>query len=256
MNPDYAENRRRLKRFSSAIRENSEIVPARKSAKPDNMSDAPNQTRLDRRSALKFFAVGAAAPSLPLQAEEAKPATVPPIDPVEAKPRGTSTDPDLVQINKCPWPKVLTAPELKTITVLSDIILPEDEKSPSASKAGVPDFINEWVSAPYEKQRNDLQTVRSGLAWLNTESFKQHQASFTDLKEAHQLALCDAICSEQTAKPEHAVGAKFFTTFKGLCLSGFYSSAAGFQDLSYRGNSPIPQFPGPPEEVLKHLGLV
>lgn len=224
------------------------------------MSEVSPTTRLDRRSALKFFATGAAGAAVPtsVPSARAEDAPVKPqvVDPASAVPRGTSTDPNLVQPNNCPWPKILTDPELKTISVLADIILPADDLSPSASQAGVPDFINEWVSAPFEKQIADLQTIRSGLAWLNTESFKRNEKSFVELDQAAQLGICDEICSTETAKPELMIGATFFIAFKGLCLSGFYSSEAGFKDLGYKGNVPMPTFPGPPPEVLKHLGLV
>lgn len=225
------------------------------------MFEASPTTRLDRRSALKFFATGAAGAAVPVSApvaraeDSAVPVKPVVVDPASAVPRGTSTDPNLVQPNKCPWPKVLTETELKTISVLADIILPADDHSPSASQAGVPEFINEWASAPFEKQIADLQTIRSGLSWLNTESFKRSEKSFVELDESAQLAICDAICSPEKAKPEHKVGAAFFTAFKGLCLSGFYSSEVGFKDLGYQGNLPMPTFPGPPPEVLKHLGL-
>jgi hypothetical protein len=76
--------------------------------------------------------------------------------------RGIGTDPNL-QKKEIPWPLVLTDAELKTVKVLGDIIIPADENGPEASAVGVPEFINEWVSAPYEQQRGDLKTLRN--AW-------------------------------------------------------------------------------------------
>lgn len=225
------------------------------------MSDAPSPHRLDRRAALKFLATGAAGAAVPVSRADAQdkpttPATPPPFDPAVAAPRGTLTDPNLTQPDKCPWTKLLTPAELETVTVLADIILPEDEKSPAASKAGVPEFINEWISAPYEVQEADRAIVRGGLAWLNTESFKQDGKRFTELESAKQLAICDSIASVAKAAPELKIPAQFFRKFADLCLSGFYTTSTGFQDLGYVGNTPMPEFPGPPQEILKKLGLV
>src|SRR5712675_3228015 len=86
--------------------------------------------------------------------------------------RGIGTDPNLLK-KEIPWPLVLTEAEMKTVKVLGDIIIPADENGPEASAVGVPDFINEWVSAPYEQQQADLQTLRKGLAWLDAESRKR-----------------------------------------------------------------------------------
>jgi hypothetical protein len=220
------------------------------------MSDAVPPTRLDRRAALKFFATGAVGVSVPAGNVKAEAKTAQALDPAMAIARGTLTDPNLVLPVPSAWPRVLTEPELKTIGVLADIILPADEFSVAATAAGVPEFINEWVSAPYEKQQSDLAAVRSGLGWLNTEAYKQSGKSFVEMDATQQLALVDLICSPEKAKPEHQIGALFFQRFANLCLSGFYSSDAGFEDLRYRGNLPTPEFAGPPPEVLQHLGLV
>jgi hypothetical protein len=46
----------------------------------------------------------------------------------------------------------------RLVTFLADLILPEDEYGPAASALRVPDFIDEWVSAPYPKQRATPKT--------------------------------------------------------------------------------------------------
>ncbi len=206
----------------------------------------------NRRTALKFLATGAAgASTLAARSEDKVVAS----DPAIAKARGTSTDPDLNSPIKAPWPLVLTAPELALMAVLADIVLPADEVSPAASKVGVPRFINQWLSAPYELQRADLDIIRPGLGWLNTYAFKTHAQRFTDLTESQRTGLLDTMANPAAVKAEHEVGAVFLQKFIDLCLTGFYTSGAGFQDLGYKGNVPTPTFLGPPPEVLRHLGL-
>lgn len=218
------------------------------------MSDSPSPPRLDRRAALKFLATGAAGAAVPRTYAE-PPTPNPAVDPAAPIPRGGLTDPSLTQPDKCPWLKLLTPAEMKTIGVLADLVLPADERSPAASQAGVPEFLNEWVSAPYPLQQADLTVIRPGLAWLNTESFKRHKTGFIALSPEQQTTLLDTIANPAKADPEHQIGAAFFQKFIDLCLSGYYSSSVGFEDLQYRGNLPMPNFPGPPPDVLRHLGL-
>jgi hypothetical protein len=154
-----------------------------------------------------------------------------------------------------PWDRVLTEAEMKTVTVLADVMIPADEKSPAASAVGVPDFINEWVSAPYPLQSADREIVRSGLAWLDTESRARFQKEFTQLSPEQMAAICDDICLVSKAKPEHKTAATFFARFQTLTAGGFYTTPEGWADIGYVGNVAMPTFPGPPPEVLKHVGL-
>ena len=208
------------------------------------MSDQDN--KIPRRDALKWLASAAAA--APVIATGKATAAEP-----TAAPR-TSTDPDLVK-PVVPWNRILTEAELKTLTAICDVIIPEDEKSPSASAVGVPDFINEWVSAPYPTQMTDRQTIRGGLSWLNTESSQRFEQEFADLKSEQKTSICDDIAYLPKAKPEHRFGALFFAKLRDLTATGFYTTSQGMKDIGYVGNMPLTKFDGPPPHVLKHIGL-
>ena len=95
--------------------------------------------------------------------------------------RGIGMDPNLLK-KEIPWDRVLTAEEKKIVTVLGDIIIPADEHGPAASAVGVPDFIDEWVSAPYETQQKDGKVIRDGLAWIDAEAKKRFGKGFSKLK--------------------------------------------------------------------------
>src|SRR5688500_744299 len=64
---------------------------------------------------------------------------------------GYGSDPDLMREYKPGdlWPLTFTKKQQRTVAALCEAIVPADEKSPSASSLGVPDFIDEWISAPY-----------------------------------------------------------------------------------------------------------
>ncbi len=215
------------------------------------MSDKP--TTFSRRDAFKWLtgtAAGAATVSAPAAPTETEPA--PPAYPT----RYSLNDPDFNKPYVTPWEKVMTVEELKTTTALADIILPKDANGPAASEVGVPDFINEWISAPYEEQHEAAETIRGGLAWLNTESFRRFEKGFTDLAGAQQIQIVDDICDESKTKPQHQTGARFFKKFRQLCVGGYYTHSATWKHLGYIGNvSMAGAFPGVPDEIIKKLGL-
>ena len=201
-------------------------------------------TPLSRREAVQRMLAAAAAFGLLEQRSHG-------LTPV---PPTLGSDPDLHK-KIIPWNRILTEAEMRTVTVLADAIIPADEKSPAASAVGVPDFINEWVSAPYPHQMADREQIVPGLAWLDQEAQKRFKKSFADLGHEQISAICDDICSKPKAKPPFRKAAGFFAKFRELTAGGFYSTPEGWKDLGYIGNVPMAEFPGPPPEVLKHLGL-
>ncbi len=206
---------------------------------------------LSRRHALKWFAGTAAAPAFaaPHETEPAPPAYLR---------RDSLHDPDYSKVAPydLAWEKQMTPAELGTTKALADLLLPKDETSPAASEVGVHDFIDEWISAPYDKHREDGEVVRGGLGWLNTESFKRYGKNYVELAEAQQVEIIDDICDAEKAKPEHQVGAVFFKAFRQLCLSGYYTHSKTWPSLGYTGNISLGgAYPGVPKELIEKLGL-
>ncbi len=141
--------------------------------------------------------------------------------------------------------------EIATITVLADMIIPADDRSGSASEAGVIDFIDFNVG-----DQEELQVpVRGGLAWLDAYCRKQHGTSFvkSDLQQRKQIL--DTIAWPSMASPELSAGVAFFNRFRDLVASGFWSSKMGVDDLQYSGNVYVQEWKGCPQEVLEHLGI-
>jgi Gluconate 2-dehydrogenase subunit 3 len=170
---------------------------------------------------------------------------------------GYGSDPDLVKFYKPGevWPLTFTKEQHRATAALCDAIIPADEKSPSASSVNVPDFIDEWISAPYPEQAADRKIIIAGLEWLDGESQKRFHQPFSDLTTAQQQKICDDISHVPKAKPEFTNAAIFFAKFRNLAAGGFYTTPTGWKDIQYVGNVPLTQFNGPPPEVLVHLGL-
>ena len=215
-----------------------------------NTPDTTQPARMDRRSAIKWMLTAAASVAImdrDAMAAEATPKTA----------VGYGTDPDLIRSYKPGdvWALTFNDPQRRAATALCDVIIPADEKSPAPSKLGVPDFIDEWISAPYPGHDADKTTVLDGLKWLDAESQKRFGNDFADLVLKQKTAICDDICSFGKAKPEFKQAAQFFRKFRDLTAGGFYSTPEGMKDIGYVGNVPIATFEGPTPEALKHLGL-
>jgi hypothetical protein len=147
-------------------------------------------------------------------------------------------------------PKFFTDEEMKTIAVLSDIIIPRDAVSGSATDAKVPDFIEFIV-----KEKPEYQIpMRGGLRWLNLQSATLYQKPFTAIAPSQQITIIDQIAYPKKAKPEMKHGVAFFSLMRNLTASGFYSSEIGTKDIGYMGNQPN-QWNGVPDDVLKQYGL-
>ena len=147
-------------------------------------------------------------------------------------------------------PEFFTAHELATITVLSDIIVPKDAISGSATEAKVPEFIAFIVKDMPEHQ----VPVRGGLKWLDRHSNNKHSKQFVACTPAEQIGIVDEIAYPKKAKPEVSQGVSFFNKMRDLVTTGFYTSEIGVKDLGYMGNVPN-QWNGVPAEVLKQYGL-
>jgi len=217
----------------------------------------------DRRTTLKLvIAAAAAMPALRARAAGAtgfqpgKPASgdVQRYVPVM---NGYGPDPDLIKAYEKGefWPLTLSAQQRQLAAALSDLIIPADERSPSASAVGAVDFIDEWISAPYPAQRADRDTVLNGFTWLDGEARSRFERPFAELREPQQRAICDRICDPSRAAADLQEPARFFNLYRNLTAAGFYTTAAGRKDLQYIGNVPLQHFDGPPVELLRKLGL-
>lgn len=167
------------------------------------------------------------------------------------------TDPDMVNPS-VPWSKTLTADQLNMVAHLSDIICPEDEGGPSATAVGVPDFIDEWVSAPYEPQQKDRVLILNGLQWLDDEAGNRFGKAFMASSGDEQIAIIDDIAYKaQAEKAEFEQAVMFFAKLRTLVLGAYFSSPEGIEDIGYMGNVPIiGDYPGPTEEAMAHLNQV
>jgi hypothetical protein len=105
-------------------------------------------------------------------------------------------------------------------------------------------------------ENTGMQTpMRGGLAWLDTECRERFGKIFTDCAEADRRAVLDEVAWPAKARPELSHGVAFFSRFRDLTASGFWSSEMGIRDIRYLGNTAVPEWAGCPPEQLARLGI-
>lgn len=147
--------------------------------------------------------------------------------------------------------KFFTPGEFQLVRTLADIVLPKDERSGSASDAGVPEFMDFMMIDQPERQ----VAMRGGLAWLDVTCQQRFDKAFMDCTEAERTSVLDDIAWPAKARPELAHGVAFFSSFRDLTASGFWTTRMGIDDLQYLGNRSVARWNGCPEAALKKLGV-
>ena len=148
-------------------------------------------------------------------------------------------------------PKFFTTVEFRFVRVLADIVIPKDERSGSASDAGVPEFMDFMMIEQPARQ----VAMRGGLAWLDRECQIRFDKIFLDCSAAERTAVLDDIAWPAKAKPELAHGVAFFSSFRDLTAAGFWTTRMGIDDLQYLGNRSVARWNGCPNAALKKLGV-
>jgi gluconate 2-dehydrogenase gamma chain len=204
---------------------------------------------MDRRKYLKAMALGTVTTGVLLEGcapGETKPAATPTTTALTYD----RTPEEVAHYNKLMSEKFFDEHEMKTISLLADIIIPKDETSGSATDAGVPDFIEFIV----KDMPNHQVPMRGGLKWLDLQMMKKYDKPFSDCSSQQQIEMIDQIAFPEKAKPEMQQGVAFFNKMRDLTACGFFTSKIGIADLGYAGNQPN-KWDGVPQEILDQYGV-
>jgi len=148
-------------------------------------------------------------------------------------------------------PRFFTAHEYATVTVLVDLIIPRDERSGSATDAGVPQFMDFMMIDQPPRQI----AMRGGLALVDRLSEDRVGKRFVNASDAERRRILDEIAYTSNPDPGLSHAVAFFSSFRDLTASGFWTTKIGIQDLQYQGNTYVAEWDGCPEAALKKLGV-
>ena len=149
-------------------------------------------------------------------------------------------------------PKFFTAHEYATVGVLVDLIIPKDERSGSATDAGVPAFMDFMM---IDQPRRQV-AMRGGLAMIDRLALDRFGKRFVSGVDRERRSLLDEIA--YTSNPDRGLSQAiaFFNSFRDLTASGFWSTKMGIADLQYQGNVFVDEWKGCPDAALKKLGVL
>ena len=148
-------------------------------------------------------------------------------------------------------PKFFTRHEYATVTFLSDLIIPKDERSGSASDAGVPEFMDFMMIVQPARQL----AMRGGLAMIDRLAEARFDKQFVACADGERRQVLDEVA--YTSAPATSLGREiaFFSSFRDLTATGFWTSRMGVADLQYQGNVFVREWKGCPDEALRKLGV-
>jgi gluconate 2-dehydrogenase gamma chain len=149
-------------------------------------------------------------------------------------------------------PNFFTAHEYATVGVLVDLIIPRDERSGSATDAGVPPFMDFMM---IDQPRRQI-AMRGGLALVDRLSVDRAGKRFVSASDRERRALLDEIAYTSNSDAGLSQAIAFFSSFRDLTASGFWTTKMGVADLQYQGNAFVSEWTGCPDAALKKLGVV
>jgi len=190
-------------------------------------SDTRGQ-RLSRRRALKVLAGSAGAAAFPIL----------------NNPRAV-----LAMQGGAPRPgqagKFLNAQQVRTLDAIAETIIPADEHSPGAHAAGVWAYIDAIVADSDENQKS---VWKDGLVALDRLADEGWGKEYAECSPEQQAALLQKLSRNEDLPqtPEE----RFFVAVKRATIEGYYTSEIGIhQELEYKGNAALADFPGCPHEA-------
>ena len=132
----------------------------------------------------------------------------------------------------------------QTVRVLSDLIIPADERSGSATDAGVPEFMD-FIMVIDQPARQ--VAMRGGLAWLDLECQRRFDKTFVGAPRPAPR------CSTTSRHLRRARSRASTHGRRSSAASAISPPAASGQKTT--GNTVVPKWEGCPNE-LKKLGLL
>ena len=141
-------------------------------------------------------------------------------------------------------PQFFKPDEFRTVEILTELILPADDK-PGAKEAQVGNYIDFVVFSAGEFVPALQREWIDGLGLLARESQKQFGTSFLGSSEADRVELLTEMSLPERDPKVYHEGYGFFRLVKEMTVEGFYTSRIGLIDvLDYQGMNYQSEFPG------------
>ena len=180
-------------------------------------------------------------------------------------------------------PKAFNEAEWKLLVHLAEMILPADDRSPSAVEVGAPEFIDFLASGGTEMRR----ILSSGMLWLDHAMRERTGGAFLEATRAQQAEMLDQLSDlslerernrvvmgvempgleyetyhastdyegflDYTTEPHDPLlpGVRFFNWVRRLVVDAYYTTPEGIEDVGFQGNQYLTRYEVP-EEALRY----
>ena len=137
-------------------------------------------------------------------------------------------------------PEFFSVSDFDLLDALTEVILPSDDHSPGARTAMVARYIDVTVS---DASGAVQHRWRAGLKAVSALAENRFERGFDECSPAQQDQVV-AEMSRNEAGPRSEIE-RFFALVKEATIDGYYTSQVGIhEDLGYKGNTAVDEFPG------------
>src|ERR1700730_2196267 len=165
-----------------------------------------DMNKITRRSALELLGAAPAAAALVWTDVEAR----------QAHEHGAAARAQAARQATPFKPAFFTAHEYATVAVLVDLIIPRDERSGSATDAGVPEFMDFMM---IDQPRRQV-AMRGGLALVDRLAGDRIGKRFVSCTDRERRIVLDEIAYTSNPDPGMSHAMAFFISFRDLTASG------------------------------------
>lgn len=151
--------------------------------------------------------------------------------------------------------KFFSDTELFTIEKIANIILPPNNYG-SIKDAGVVELfeiIAKDFSTPAHNEYGE-KVLRRGLIVFDELCNDRFNKDLLDCSEVEIKSIFDDIAFSDNKDNDIQEAIRLFAVYRGMVLTGYFTSEIGIKDLGYKGNTPN-VWDGVPEEILKDYSV-
>ena len=151
--------------------------------------------------------------------------------------------------------KFFSDTELLTIEKIANIILPPNNYG-SIKDAGVVELfeiIAKDFSTPAHNEYGE-KVLRRGLIVFDELCNDRFNKDLLDCSEVEIKSIFDDIAFSDNKDNDIQEAIRLFAVYRGMVLTGYFTSEIGIKDLGYKGNTPN-VWAGVPEEILKDYSV-
>ena len=145
--------------------------------------------------------------------------------------------------------------ELNTINKIANIVLPPNENG-NINDAGVVELfeiIAKDFSTPAHNEYGE-KVLRRGLVVFDEICNVRFGLKLLDCEDIQIKAVFDDIAFSDNKDEDLQEAIRLFAVYRGMVLTGYFTSEIGINDLGYKGNTPN-VWDGVPQDVLDQYGL-